>query len=44
MEGRDFLWIYCRNGCALVGVFPMNNETIIGHGIAAMAFFMGSML
>lgn len=29
-------------GCALVGVFPMNNETIIGHGIAAMAFFMGS--
>lgn len=29
-------------GCAFVGVFPMNNETIIGHGLAAMAFFMGS--
>jgi hypothetical membrane protein len=29
-------------GCALVGVFPMNNETLIAHAFAALAFFMGS--
>ncbi|MBD3351092.1 MAG: DUF998 domain-containing protein, partial [Candidatus Lokiarchaeota archaeon] len=31
-------------GCALVGIFPMNSETLTNHAIAALTFFQGSIL